>query len=283
MSSTRTGTATANPASNDLFFSERSALKLAVNEQTEGLTYSEEEAKEQGGEFGTIGSKSSKSSKSSSKKSSKKSGFGLIDIQIPNTIETGENSAGKYLEASAIVIDGHLGQQGERDMYRLKLDAGQFFNAEVISISMRDIQNQTITSIALYSEAENGELTLITENYQTMEVPDPLLFDVEISTTGYYIIEVYSDLFCVEAELDCPPGNSDCDEEEESYFCAGEAATVESCCFHLGDIPTGNEEVDQYGPEYLLGDYQLFAYSVDNPLFGVEGTGFSFTSAIDIT
>ena len=161
------GLSLAGGAFRDSFFSERSAIKMTLNE-AKGEIISEEEAKE-----------------------------GIIELpqlEIPNTILQGKNAGTETIETNTLVITGRIEDFTEVDRYRVTLEEGTFLTAEVISLAVfgfNDTQS-VITRLGLFREAEDGTLFEIANNAQTFEPFDPLLIDIPITETGTYVVAVTS-------------------------------------------------------------------------------------------
>ena len=199
-------------ASSNLFFSQRSAVKLLLGTKSDGLVYSEEKAK-QNGESGRMM---------------------LPQLTVPDTIVEGI-FAGKKLAASAVVIEGSIGEaedeSGEVDRYRFYLQEGQYLNVEVISFSSRpNPLDAVITGVSIRGEGAEGDpgVSLYT-SLQELDGFDPLILDFRIPSTGSYTIEVF----------------------------AQKTACILSTCINLASSGLG---------VFNTGMYDLLIYSVDRPL-----------------
>ena len=158
----------------------------------------------------------------------------MRNLALPNTVEKGEFSGGEKLITSALVIQGSVSQPGEvvppypehieSDQYRFEFKKGDFVNAECISfVSGGD---EAITGLRIFSEQDGAVLC---ENLQEFEGYDPLCFDVEISKSGTYVVEVFT------TNLVCFPGQ----------------------CLPLTFFSNGIE--------LLGGTYDLLVYAIDKP------------------
>lgn len=105
------GTPIEDKASTDLFFSERSAVKLAFSEDGEVVN-------EENSSHGTI--------------SSAQELGDLPELSVPDTLEEGE-FAGETLEFRAVAVIGKLSGPGQRDFYSFEGEAGDLVNLEVLS------------------------------------------------------------------------------------------------------------------------------------------------------
>ena len=145
------------------FFSERSALKLALAFSTDYPLLSESEFSPP---------------------------VELSDIFIPNTIVTGENAGDGPLAMQTLVVEGSIGSVDEVDTYLFSLQGNRFLTAEVISFVDAATFDDVVTRLQLYQEQADGTFLLIRESYQEIESFDPILLDVPIVAAGNYQIRV---------------------------------------------------------------------------------------------
>ena len=150
------------------FFSERSALKLHLAE--EARVFLE----------GNL-------------KRDKRAGAQTLDLKvdmIPNTIEVGENAGGNKIKMETAWVQGRLDSKTDVDEYVFTARAGEFVNAELISFSDFNIEDDVIATLRLYRVGSRGQRELVAENAQTFEPYDPFLLDIEVPASGQYVLEV---------------------------------------------------------------------------------------------
>lgn len=152
------------------FFSERSALKLATNQRARIVQ--EEDV--------SGGNKKVK----------------LNKVLAPNTLRGGDNSEGK-LELFEARIAGSIDVANEIDNYRFKAKAGQFLSAEFFgfdtpSAELLESADFVIGAVALYYVEENGDLSLVQQNFQNFEGFDAYMVDAPLEKDGDYVLQVSS-------------------------------------------------------------------------------------------
>jgi hypothetical protein len=165
----------------DLFFNERSAVKLSFNER------------------GTVVAEAadSKSSRATAQ------AITLAPLETPNTLESGVN-AGQVFDVNALVVTGRINALNEVDYYRFDGLAGDLMNFEVISIIADRITDNIDPKISLYNA--NGTLVKYygedAVNHRGFESDDAILMDVVLPTSGaYYVrVEAYNGSDAVQAE-----------------------------------------------------------------------------------
>lgn len=165
----------------DRFLSERSAIKMLLGTNGNGLTYSELTAKNLGGNIG-----------------SNKPGMELKQFTVPNTIIEGKFS-GKNLATSVIVIEGNIESVSDQDRYRFRFDKGQYITAEVISFASsfgpNALNDPVITGLTISKEEADGTLAPLFTSFQEFEAFDPLLFDFKVPESGNYVLTVFAQTF----------------------------------------------------------------------------------------
>ena len=109
---------------------------------------------------------------------------------VPNTILEGENADGSKIKMDVAWVQGRIGDKTEVDEYRFTAAAGQFINAELISFSDFNIEDDLIAQLRLYRLNNDGSRELVAENLQTFEPYDPFLLDIEVPEFGEYVLEV---------------------------------------------------------------------------------------------
>lgn len=159
------GLALNSPPFVDRFFSERSAVKLAVNERTRVI--SEDAAMINGGKLS------------------------LNKVVGSNPLLDGVNAGGK-LDIRAGLVFGSISDFDEVDSYKIKGNAGDIFNAEVISNSDLNIENEILATLTLSKVEADGSLTDVAVNQRTFEGFEPLIFDYTLPESGDYILSVSS-------------------------------------------------------------------------------------------
>jgi len=151
----------------DRFFSERSATRLAITE--EGKVISESFTQREDGNK-----------------------IKLKELDVPNTIIVGQN-ADAHLEVKALVIQGDISMPFEVDQYTFKGKAGDFFNAELISVIGEGLsfQDGIVGQLSLYFVNRDQSLTLVASNSQSFEsIFDAEIFDALLPYDGRYVVEV---------------------------------------------------------------------------------------------
>ena len=207
-----TGLSLQAPVQFSRFLSERSANKLTFNQK--GPTFAERTVERRRGLL-PFGKK-----------------------LVKNTIEEGVN-AGRRLEVRNAVVAGSIDEIGEIDAYRLFLNEGDVFSAEVHSFTDDTLafpeEILAGVQLSLYNVNSRGERELVEINQTTFEPFDPLLLDVEISQSGEYVLEVEVPQFLI--------------------FNGGASG------FDLGtaEEPNGNTPL-------RTGLYRLLAYTISTPL-----------------
>jgi len=148
----------------DRFFSERSAVKLAVNERTRTIT--EDAAMVNGGKLT------------------------LNKVVGANPLEDGVNSGGK-LDIRAALVDGSMETPDDVDSYSLRAKEGAIFNAELITTSDRNnAMPVSFSKLSLQQVQGDGSLVEVASNQLTFEGRNPLIFDFTIPADGNYVLEV---------------------------------------------------------------------------------------------
>tara|TARA_B100001939_G_scaffold347825_1_gene370801 strand:- start:569 stop:2182 length:1614 start_codon:yes stop_codon:yes gene_type:complete len=153
------GLSLADSVVTDRFFSERSAIKLAFNENGQVVA-------ETDGDHSSIGSAQM---------------VDLAKLDVPNTIVEGRN-ANNRLNVNAISIEGSLSQIGEWDWYAFHGEEGDIFNLEVISLV--NSNNDDFFDSILYIFDELGNL--LTYSDDEFESPDSFVFDFKMDYTGIF-------------------------------------------------------------------------------------------------
>ncbi|MEL6323038.1 MAG: hypothetical protein AAFQ84_02275 [Pseudomonadota bacterium] len=149
----------------DRFFSERSAVRLAVNEQTSPV-----EENDLGDDARVI----------------------LRKIRTPNTIIEGVNADAR-LRTFGAVVNGAIDELDEVDSFFFFGRKGDFFNAELVSVIGRDLsfEEGIIGQLNLFQINRDGSETLVASNFQSFEaVFDAEIFDAVLPGTGTYRLQV---------------------------------------------------------------------------------------------
>ena len=156
----------------DQFFSERSAIKLAFNEQ------------------GTVIQESGSGNDSVATAEQ----FDLSPILVPNTIEAGDLSGVGDFDVDAIAIIGSLGINGAEDYFQFDALAGDLINIELQSDSLRTNPNEFDTTLRLL-DSNGGEIDYFgvdAFNDDELETFDSILIDLVLPSDGQYVVEVGS-------------------------------------------------------------------------------------------
>ncbi len=158
------GLSLAGSGNRDRFFSERSAIKLAINER---------------GRFVTDEQANSGQAK-------------LKELQVVNPILEGQNADGR-IDVRNIVIEGTIEALDEVDTLTFKGKAGEIFNAEMIS----DVESAFFSDfdrmfgrLTLFSQDSQGGLTEIASNDDEFESFDSFLIDVTLPADGTYVLQM---------------------------------------------------------------------------------------------
>ena len=165
------GLSLAQSSNANRFFSERSAIKLAINER--GRFVTDDQAN---------------SGQASLKK-----------LQVVNPILEGDNANGR-IDVRNIVVEGTIEELGEVDTLTFRADAGEVFNAEMIS----SVEGSSFPEfdglfgrLTLFLEEKNGTLTEIATNDDEFESFDAFMIDVVLPEKGTYVLqaEAPADIF----------------------------------------------------------------------------------------
>ena len=157
-------------AENNRFFSERSAVVLAINENPYIL--SEERIRRAG-----------------------RGDVNLRPIAVPNTILNGKFEDSKF-EVEHVVIEGDIDSRGEVDSYFFRGRESEFFNLEVFrAVTGTEAPGTTpegiIAGVSLYLVNDDGSEELIAENDVGLEgFFDTNIFDAQLPETGRYRMQV---------------------------------------------------------------------------------------------
>lgn len=150
----------------DRFFSERSAVRLAINEQ------------------GRIDTEAA---------AVRRRGFiNLRNIRTPNTIIEGQNEDAR-LAVRGLVVDGEISTEGEADSYFFIGRAGDFFNAEIIPVIVtgETFEEGILGQVSIFLQNADGSETLVATNARSFEsLFDTEIFDAVLPETGKYRVEV---------------------------------------------------------------------------------------------
>ena len=157
-------------AENNRFFSERSAVVLAINENP----YVQSEARIRRAGRGDVN---------------------LRPIAVPNTILEGKFEDSKF-EVEHIIIEGEIDSRGEVDSYFFRGRESEFFNLEVFrAVTGTEDPDTTpegiIAGVSLYLVNDDGSEELIAENDVGLEgFFDTNIFDAQLPETGRYRMQV---------------------------------------------------------------------------------------------
>ncbi len=231
-----------------LYFSERSAIKLAFNQRGEVVDEDQAAARE---EVFIDGSARSVQVLGE-----------LPGLDVPNTLQAGVH-ANLDFAVAAVDIVGELGQVGERDFYSFEGRAGDLINIEVMSFALTRLNDNNIDPVIRVYDS-TGQLLSYYQNDQVafnddkFEPPDPSIIDFYLPADGLYIVEVAAFTLAGRADYDqlCGPGGS----REGSQACVGDTGAYETFIYRF-EAYNGQDAGDQ-----------LFGRGGDDQLFG--GLGF---------
>ena len=147
----------------DRFFSERSAIKLAFNEQGRVV----EEIDGVHNDFATAQE------------------VKLEKLDVPNTIVVGDNADAR-INVSAISIEGSISEVNQIDFYAFEGEEGDIFNLEVISLVDWNNEDFFDPILFIFDEAMN----LIMYSDDEFESPDSFVFDFIMDYTGIFYAAV---------------------------------------------------------------------------------------------
>ncbi|MEL7486953.1 MAG: hypothetical protein AAGJ87_07045, partial [Pseudomonadota bacterium] len=141
-----------NSSSVDRFFSERAAIKLAINER--GRFFDEDFF---------------------NRRNAKKS-VRLLPLRVPNTIVEGVNAGSRFLDVKQAVIEGRISEEGEIDRYHFRGRRGEFMNLEQVSFTDFTLEDTLFFSeLRVFKKERDGSETLVTSNFLPAESIDPLI------------------------------------------------------------------------------------------------------------
>ncbi|WP_417318199.1 hypothetical protein [Emcibacter sp.] len=149
----------------DRFFSERSAIKLAFNEQGRVV----EEIDGVHNDFASAQE------------------IKLEKLVVPNTIVEGDNAEAR-LNVSAISIEGTIDEINQLDFYAFEGEEGDIFNLELISIVDWNNDDFFDPILALFDE----DFNLVALSDDEFESPDSFIFDFIMEYTGIIYAAVTS-------------------------------------------------------------------------------------------
>jgi hypothetical protein len=229
---------------NDLFFSERSAIKLAFNER--GVVVDEDASAAH--DVVTIdgGARAVQALGE------------LPALEVPNTLRTGINS-GLDFAVAAIDVVGSLSEVGQRDFYSFSGRAGELINIEVMSYSLSRLDGNNIDPVIRLYDATGNLLTYYSSdtfafNDDKFEPPDPTIFDFYLPADGNYIVEVaaFTLIGTPRFEELCGPGGP----RAESEACTGDLGSYEALIYRFDTynrIDMGDELYGRGGADQLYG------------------------------
>jgi len=168
------GLSLAGSGNSDRFHSERSAIKLAINERGRFVT----DAQANTGQAS------------------------LKKLKVINPILEGDNAGGRF-DVRNVIIEGRIDQFDEVDTLTFDGKAGQVFNAEMIS----QVEAGTyfdwdvmVGRLQLFLENDNGTRTFVALNDAEFESFDAFLLDATLPENGTYTLEMSSpNVICLAA------------------------------------------------------------------------------------
>lgn len=150
----------------DRFFSERSAVRLSVNER------------------GTV--------ETEDKIARRKGRVILRNIKTPNTIIEGQNEDAR-IGVRGLVVEGSLDEVGEVDSYFFRAREGLFFNAEIIPVIVtgETFDEGILGQISIFLQNRDGSETLVASNARSFEsLFDTEIFDAVLPENGLYRVQI---------------------------------------------------------------------------------------------
>lgn len=151
------------------FFSERSATRLAINENINRLKINGDRRAAKG-----------------------KSRVNLRSVFVPNTIIDGQNEDA-ILKTNAAVVEASISAIGETDSYTIRARKGDFINAEIIPViaTGQDFQEGVLGQLRVFRVNKDGTEEFVGSNLRSFEsLFDTEVFDIEVPSNGTYRIEV---------------------------------------------------------------------------------------------
>jgi hypothetical protein len=162
MSTGSTGTTPRVRASVNQFFSERSAVKIALGQELSPTP--EVEAQRSTQEPPTF--------------------------PVPNPVLEGVNAGSAELAVQALSIAASISSVGEVDEFRFRGTVGDQWTVDLVSTADPSFATPVITDLRLLLEQPDGTRELVAFNAQIFEGNDPLLLDVELPRDGTYVVQV---------------------------------------------------------------------------------------------
>lgn len=151
------------------FFSERSATRLAINENLSRLTIDGDRRAASG-----------------------RNNVNLRSVFVPNTIIEGENEDA-LLRTRAAVVEASIGAIGEADSYTIKARKGDFINAEIVPViaTGQSFEEGIIGQLRVFRVNKDGTEEFVGANLRSFEsLFDTEVFDIEVPANGTYRVEV---------------------------------------------------------------------------------------------
>ncbi|MEZ6134980.1 MAG: PKD domain-containing protein [Pirellulaceae bacterium] len=229
---------------NGLFFSERSAIKLAFNER--GMVVEEDVAAPH--DIVTVEGVAR----------NVQSLGELPGLDVPNTLRTGIHS-GLDFDVAAIDVVGSLTEIGQRDFYSFSGRAGDLINIEVMSYSLTRHDDNNIDPVIRLYDANGNLLTYyVNDNFafsdDKFEPPDPTILDFFLPADGNYIVEVAAFTLIGTPRFDelCGPTGP----REGSQACTGDVGAYEALIYRFDTynrIDLGDELYGRGGADQLYG------------------------------
>ena len=159
----------ANFYSKDIFFSERSALKIQMSLECPII------------------------SEDSLKKRNLRKPMRLPGIVVPNTLLAGDNAdLGDEFLLKALAVYGSIGRDGEVDTYDFKFQRGSYLTIEVISLVDDKFVDfiDPIVRVFYVDENNNDNLVFVRFNDDDDESYDSLILDLPIRKSGTYKVSI---------------------------------------------------------------------------------------------
>ena len=161
------GLGLADTAVGDRFFSERSSVRLAVNDTP--FIINEDDIRADGQDR-----------------------VNFQPIAVPNTILQGTFQDSEF-SVESVIIEGSLDSVGEIDSYFFRGRAGEFFNLELVSLGTlgQSFAEGILGQVSVFQVNPDGSEELIATNAQTFEsIFDTEIFDAQLPVTGLYRMQI---------------------------------------------------------------------------------------------
>jgi hypothetical protein len=162
MSTGRTGATPRVRATVDQFFSERSAVKITAGQRLTPTLEAE----------------------------ARSSALEPVRLSVPNPVLEGIGAGPSELVVQTLLVDASLSSVDEVDEFRLLGAAGEVWTIDLVSTADPSFANPVVTDLRLLLEQPDGTRDLIAFNAQSFEGDDPVLLDIELPSSGTYVVQI---------------------------------------------------------------------------------------------